>query len=72
MFLIHLRVPMQIPMATDDVGVLQRLASQLFGHFHIGSVVVKLINNLDWPQLFFIMLSYVQTRIYHVKGGVFS
>ncbi|XP_041994082.1 DNA repair protein REV1-like isoform X2 [Salvia splendens] len=24
-----------IPMATDDVGVLQRLATQLFGHFHI-------------------------------------
>ena len=71
MFLIYLRVPMQIPMATDDVGVLQRLATQLFGHFHIGSVV-KLINNLDGPQLFFIVLAYVQTIIYYVKNGVFS
>lgn len=38
----------QIPVATDDVGVLQRLATQLFGHFHLGTLI----------KLWFITLSF--------------
>ena len=29
----------QVPMATDDVDVLQRITKQLFSHFHIGKTI---------------------------------
>lgn len=68
---------MQIPMATDDVGVLQRLATQLFGHFHIGSPVMFLLTILISCNFVFTVLVYLLlTRTFwdssRVMNGVFS
>lgn len=50
-----------VPMATNDVDVLQRISKQLFSHFHIGKTV--------WlTEIFIIMVNVLGTTKIHMNS----